>query len=196
MKRFFVIVAGVVLVLGMGTSVTLALWNDSETIDGATIRSGVLNLNINGQAEYNVGTLDNLYPGGVTTTKLELNGQASGNLGLDYTLTSLLTDPSNASSALFGVVDVQVYAQTTASAPCAKTGTPAGTQIYGAAGGYADLASMSVTASLVATTATANTEHLCVRFTIPTGTAATVGGVNISDATTSFRLHFAGEGTR
>ncbi|GAB2527633.1 SipW-dependent-type signal peptide-containing protein [Paramicrobacterium agarici] len=196
MKRVFAMIAGVALVLVTGTGVTLALWNDSETIDGVAIRSGVLMLDIGGQTEYDMGTVDTLYPGAVTATRLELNGHASGNLGLDYVLTSVLTDTSSASSALFGVVDAQVYVQSSASAECATSGVPGGTQVYGAAGGYSDLAALSVTESLVSTTELANTDYLCVRLTIPAGTSATVDGVELSDATSSFILNFAGEGIR
>lgn len=196
MKRVAVLIAGVALVLLTGTGVTLALWSDAETIEGATVTSGTLTLSIGGQSQVVIGPLTGLYPGGVVATKVSLDGQASGNLGLDYTLTSALSDQASASSALFGVLDAQLHAQTGSSGSCAATGTPSGTQIYPADGGFGDLATLSATGTLVTAEQDTATTYICARFTIPAGTPSTIDGIELSGAQTSFVLDIAGEGTR
>lgn len=196
MKRVLALTAGVTLVLLAGTGVTLALWNDAETVEGATVTSGTLSLTIDGHAQVAIGPLTGLYPGGVVATRLQLDGQASGNLGLDYALTSTLSDTSNASSALFGVLDAQLFAQATSSDSCVATTTPSGTQIYPAGGGFGDLAALAATGALVSAEADTATTYLCVRLTIPPGTSPTVGGTELSGAQTSFALDVEGEATR
>jgi len=195
-KRIAASIAGVALVLLIGTGATLALWNDAETIEGAAVSSGTLTLTVGGQEQVAIGPLTGLYPGGVVATRIQLDGQASGNLGLDYTVSPALTNTSNASSALFGVLDAQLYAQPASSGACAATGTPGGTQIYPAGGGFGDLSALAASGTLVGAGADAATTYVCARFTIPSGTAATVGGVELSGAQTSFALDIAGEGTR
>lgn len=196
MKRAVALTAGVALVLLTGTGATLALWNDTETVEGAALTSGTLNLTIGGQEQVAIGPLTGLYPGGVVATKITLDGQASGNLGLDFAASTSLVNTSSASSTLFGVLDAQLYAQPTSSGACAATGTPGGTQLYPAGGGFGDLSALAASGTLVGTASDTATTYVCVRFTIPSGTAATVGGIELSGAQTSFTLNIAGEGTR
>lgn len=196
MKRVLALTAGVTLVLLAGTGVTLALWNDAETVEGATVTSGTLSVTVGGQSQIAIGPLTGLYPGSIVTARVQLDGQASGNLGLDYALASGLTDTSSASSALFGVLDAQLFAQSASSDSCAATGTPGGNQIYPAGGGFGDLAALAATGALVSPEQDTATTYVCVRLTIPPGTSPAVGGTELSGAQTSFALEVEGEGTR
>lgn len=196
MKRLAVTIAAVALVLLVGTGTTAALWNDSEAVEGTTVNSGTLKLTMNGQSQVTIGPLSGLYPGGVIATKIALAGQASGNLGLDYTLAASLSDTSSASSTLYGIIDAQVFTQSDAGASCASTGLPDGMQVYGSGGGFTELSALVVTESLVAPAADSATTHLCIRFTIPTGTPPNVGGIELSGAATTFAITATGEGTR
>ncbi|WP_194420317.1 SipW-dependent-type signal peptide-containing protein [Microbacterium abyssi] len=195
-KRVALLAAGAALVLLTGTGVTLALWNDSETIEGATVSSGTLDITVDGESQITVGPLTGLYPGGVVATRIQLDGQASGNLGLDYAITSSLSDTSSASSTLFSVLDAQIFVDDSAAGSCSTTATPSGSPIYPAGGGYGDLAALSAAGTLVAPDDGSATAYVCARFTIPSGTPPTVGGVELSGAGSSFALVVTGEGTR
>ncbi|MCX7522880.1 hypothetical protein OSC27_11405 [Microbacterium sp. STN6] len=206
MKRVWGLVIGAVVVAGVGAGTTLALWNNSQTSGAATLKTGVLTVAVGGQSTYTVGPLSALYPGSVVPFRFTVNGAASGHLGLTASMQSVsLADPSPQSAALFNAMTAQLYVQTSPSDSCTSSATPTGTQLYGSSGAFAPLNSMMTAPNILIPVGAGMSQpdhtarasaYLCMRLSLPAATPATIGGVNINDATTSFRIVVTGQGVR
>lgn len=161
-KALSATVAGIVLVLVLGTGTTFAQWSDTASLPAAgTVRAGGLGLTIGGSTTYTVGDVGVLYPGRTTgdswrqypgavrAFRIPFTTTVSGNLGMRLSLTGKAQAGtiSAATTALYNQLQVQVYNQgTTGSASCAATAspgvapaTPGGTQVVGSSDGFVTL---------------------------------------------------------
>jgi hypothetical protein len=158
-----------------GSGVTAAGWSDVATIPGTSMRSGLLDLRVDGQdavADYAPLDLSLLVPGRTTAAVLSVaNG---GNVNLSYTLATSGTDPDGAH--LLGALALKVTAATTTT-PAASGATCAGTALPGSTG--------SAGGPLVSTPRTlapGSSELLCVQVLLPSSAPASVAGA-VTDLT-------------
>jgi hypothetical protein len=116
------------MVLPCGSGVTGAHWTASGMLAGTTVRSGTLDLRIDGQdaiADYAPLDIGTLVPGAATASVITVTNV--GDVPLDYTLESSGTDPDG--RALLAQLAVRVTAATAvtpsgAGSTCAGVGLP------------------------------------------------------------------------
>lgn len=164
-SRVLVAVAALAAVLVLaGSGVTSAGWTDAATIPGTSMRSGLLDLRVDGadaMSDYAPLDLPRLVPGQTAATVLTVGNQ--GNVALEWTAS---TSGTNAGNGLLGALRLLVTdASTTGGSTCDGTALPgAGTTAGGALLG---------TARPLAAGAS---EQVCVQVGLPAGASSALAG--------------------
>ncbi len=153
----------VLLVLGIGQG-TGALWNDTGTVPGGTIRSGRIDLRVDGQdavADYAPLDLPRLVPGQTAATVLTVGNQ--GNVALEWTAS---TSGTNAGNGLLGALRLLVTdAASTDGTTCGGTALPGSATTAGGA--------------LLGTPHTlgaGESEQVCLQVGLPAGAPSALAG--------------------
>lgn len=149
----------VVLLLSVGQG-TGALWSDSGTVPGGTVRTGRLDVRVNGQdalADYAPLDLPRLVPGQTAAAVLTVSND--GNVPLTWTAS---TAGTNAGNGLLGALSLLVTgATTTGGATCAGSALP----------GSATTAGGALLAT-PRTLAAGASEQVCVQVGLPAGASS------------------------
>ncbi|MFT4083269.1 MAG: SipW-dependent-type signal peptide-containing protein [Nocardioides sp.] len=167
---------GAVAALGVGG--TWAQWTDSATVEGITITTGGLDLQIDGEdsvddVDDGVGlSVSGMVPGSTTAAVLTVTN--SGTVALGYTAAAA----ASTGSELAGVLTVDVSAGGTVSGSGTSATCTGGTAV--------DTGTLTTSiVSAARTLAAGASEELCVQVTLPTDAAS-----SLQSASTTVTLTF------
>jgi alternate signal-mediated exported protein len=151
------------LVLGIGQG-TGALWNDSGTVPGGTVRTGRIDLRVDGQdavANYAPLDLPRLVPGQTAATVLTVSNE--GNVALAWTAS---TSGTNAGNGLLSAVRFLVTdASRTGGSTCGGTVLPGSATTAG-----------GPLLGTPRTLAAGASEPVCLQVGLPAGASSTLAG--------------------
>lgn len=170
------------LAFAAATTGTLAYWTDEVTVDGTTLTTGTINLQVNGQESitgYAGLSISNMVPGNSTAAVVTVKN--AGSAPLKYTIASTYTDspPTSVGANLAALVTTATAV--TGSSPTATCG---GAQIQ---------TGTSFNGTLVSTPrllAAGATEQLCLQATLSASAPSSLQGgstvLNLTFTGTSF----------
>ena len=170
------------LAFAAATTGTLAYWTDEVTVDGTTLTTGTINLQVNGQESitgYAGLSISNMVPGNSTAVVVTVKN--AGSAPLKYTIASTYTDspPTSVGANLAALVTTATAV--TGSSPTATCG---GAQIQ---------TGTSFNGTLVSTPrllAAGATEQLCLQATLSASAPSSLQGgstvLNLTFTGTSF----------
>jgi predicted ribosomally synthesized peptide with SipW-like signal peptide len=170
------------LAFAAATTGTLAYWTDEVTVDGTTLTTGTINLQVNGQESitgYAGLSISNMVPGNSTAAVVTVKN--AGSAPLKYTIASTYTDspPTSVGANLAALVTTATAV--TGSSPTATCG---GAQIQ---------TGTSFNGTLVSTPrllAAGATEQLCLQATLSAAAPSSLQGgstvLNLTFTGTSF----------
>lgn len=154
------------LVLGFGSAGTFAYWTDEATVSGLTITAGVLDLELQDDADDSVTftslNISNMIPGQSVAGVLKVENV--GNVGFTYTASTSVSNSTLAAALVVKVTNGSV----SGSSPSA---TCTGSQLSGT-GTDLDDALVSTARSLAATAS----ENLCIEVSMPSGASSSLQG--------------------
>jgi predicted ribosomally synthesized peptide with SipW-like signal peptide len=171
------------MVVGVGATGTFAAWTDSVTVSGTSIRTGTIDLQVNGSNSvtgYSTMNISNMVPGNSTAAVLTVTN--AGTAPLKYYLDASGTNPDSKGLAGALVAKVTGDSATAGSLP-AKT---CGGSALGGSG-------VAFTNSLLGNVASPRllgagaSDTLCIQATLPIS-----AGSNLQGASTSITFTFQG----